>query len=267
MVKRSSIKRGTRIILPAVLAALLMLGLLPTELARAQNDAGDRDRGAPSAPAAPSVKVRPPDPIPGGDRWILGVRIENADVGIRIREVVPRSAADRVGLERGDLILTVNGYQIGRVLTQYYSLEDELQRRANSRGEVRLLVQDRRTNRLLNLDVRLDRGDRHGLNLIRGEAMLRERMALPPDAELHVEFRRRTPTRTEVIARETYRRLGGSPYAFELRYPERNAWPDGVYEVDAEIRSRGNRLFVAERPQKVHPGRDVNDVRIMLRRR
>lgn len=47
---------------------------------------------------------------------------------------------------------------IGFVDNQLFPLGHELQRQANRRGEVTLLVQNVRNNRLLNIPVGLDRG-------------------------------------------------------------------------------------------------------------
>lgn len=95
--------------------------------------------------------------------WRLGVYAVNTDTGVRITQIVPRTPAERSGLERDDVIVTVNGYQIGHVAGGFYPLGEELQRRANSQGEVTLLVQDRRSGRLLNVPVRLERRGAIGL--------------------------------------------------------------------------------------------------------
>ncbi len=90
-------------------------------------------------------------------RWRLGVYAYNTSTGVVITGVVPRTPAQQAGLERGDVIVTVNGYQVGYVNDWVYYLGDELQRQAQDDGRVRLLVQNRRNARLINLDVRLSR--------------------------------------------------------------------------------------------------------------
>lgn len=42
----------------------------------------------------------------------LGVALQAADQGVRIRDVEPRSAADRAGLQRGDYLLSVDGRRV-----------------------------------------------------------------------------------------------------------------------------------------------------------
>jgi uncharacterized lipoprotein YbaY len=91
-------------------------------------------------------------------RWTLGVRVANLQTGTRITDVQPSSAAWRVGLETRDVIVTVNGYQVGFVNRQLYDLQTELNLRAGRSGAVRLLVWNHRNGELVNIDVRLDRG-------------------------------------------------------------------------------------------------------------
>lgn len=113
------------------------------------------EEGMPRAEAVPDGRERLVQP-----RWRLGVFAVNTATGVRITRVLPESPAWRVGLERGDVIVTVNGYQVGDVKGRTYPLGDELQRRAGPRGEVTLLVHNVRNRELLNLDATLDRSRR-----------------------------------------------------------------------------------------------------------
>lgn len=94
-------------------------------------------------------------------RWWLGVYAYNTTTGVVITHVVPRSPAHFVGLEPRDVIVTVDGYQVGYVNDRIYYLGEELQRQAGRDGRVTLLVQNWRNGRLLNVDVRLRRASRH----------------------------------------------------------------------------------------------------------
>lgn len=114
-----------------------------------QSDAGQLDR--------PSARVVPPGTGWGGDRWVLGVTTQTNSTGVRVRSVMPGSPASRVGLERDDVIVTVDGFQVGRVGPRNYPLGEELQFRAGRRGDVLLLVQNRRNDQLLALPVQLTR--------------------------------------------------------------------------------------------------------------
>lgn len=93
---------------------------------------------------------------PEQNHWKLGVYAHYSDHGVLITRVVPGSAAQRVGLERGDRIVTVNGFQVGWINDRLFPLDAEFQRRADRFGRVLLLVQNVRTSQLVNLDVTLD---------------------------------------------------------------------------------------------------------------
>jgi S1-C subfamily serine protease len=100
-------------------------------------------------------------------RWIpprgdgkLGVWAYNTDTGVVITRVAPGSAAARSGLEQGDRIVSVGGYQVGYVGDLLYPLGFELRRHADRRGAVLLLVQNVRNSELVNLPVQLDRPGR-----------------------------------------------------------------------------------------------------------
>ncbi|GAA5508602.1 PDZ domain-containing protein [Novipirellula caenicola] len=101
---------------------------------------------------------------PGRDHfggWHLGVFGHYTTTGHLLTQVFPNTPAARAGLEPGDRIITVNGYQVGDVLNRQYPIDVLIQRHASPTGFVRLLVQNRRTLRLHNLDVRLARGRIH----------------------------------------------------------------------------------------------------------
>lgn len=116
---------------------------------RRQREAGPLDR--------PGARILPPGPDWGGGRWVLGVTTQTTSTGVRIRSVMPGSAASRAGLERDDVIVTVDGFQVGRVGGWNYPLGEELQFRAGRGGDVLLLVQNRRNDQLVNLPVQLTR--------------------------------------------------------------------------------------------------------------
>jgi len=124
---------------------------------------GDRDRpeGEGTEEGMPEMRVVPPDRggriRPWPLTWRLGVYALNTSTGVRVTRTLPGTPAWNVGLERGDVIVAVDGYQVGYVKGRLYPLGEELQRRAGAHGQVTLLVQDVRTRDLINLDVRLER--------------------------------------------------------------------------------------------------------------
>ena len=88
--------------------------------------------------------------------WRLGVYGYNSETGVVITRVVRNTPAFREGLEQGDRIVAVNGYQVGIVGNRMYLLGEELQRRADRRGTVLLLVQNVRNRELLTMTVQLE---------------------------------------------------------------------------------------------------------------
>lgn len=100
-----------------------------------------------------------PGPPPGG--WYLGVYGNYSATGMLLTQVFPQTPAARVGLEVGDRIVTVSGRQIGVVNRSRLTIDRALQSYVNPGGWVRLLVQDRRSGKLINIDVQLVRNRIH----------------------------------------------------------------------------------------------------------
>ena len=103
------------------------------------------------------------------------MRVAYLDTGARVTHVFPGTPAWRVGLEPRDVIVSIDGYQIGYVNRQFYEISRELNYRAGRTGWVRLLVQNCRNDQLVNIDVQLARI---------GVGFPRERFDLPPGARL-----------------------------------------------------------------------------------
>jgi hypothetical protein len=257
----------------ATLAGIGLLGLFlidfaPRSAAYAQSITRDRDAGA-----GGNARIVPPGERPGRGRWFLGITAETLDIGVRVRDVVPRSPAERAGLERGDVIVTVEGYQVGRVSGREYPLDRELDDRADSGGRVRLLVQNRRNNQLTNMDVRLDQdrpgpgpgpGPREGV--VSGEVTYRDRSALPRDAELRIKIFRRKFLGSDTIAERTFPVRGQPPLRFELRYDIDRADLDKTYEVSAEIYSAGRRLYSEDGTYRIRPADPPVPLNIQMKR-
>jgi hypothetical protein len=119
------------------------------------------EEGQPQLRAAPDGRrVAPRLVPPERRRWRLGVFAHNTDTGVVVTRVQPDSAARQAGLERGDRIVAVEGFQVGWVNDRLYPLGEELQRRAGRGGHASLLIQNVRNQRLVNVGVELDRFDR-----------------------------------------------------------------------------------------------------------
>ena len=116
------------------------------------------EEGMPEMRSAPNQRTIEPRIRPPERRyWRLGVFAHNTDTGVVVTRVLPQSAAAKVGLEPGDRIVSIDGFQVGWVRDRLYPLGEELQRQAGRRGHVLLLVQNVRDQGLLTIDVQLDR--------------------------------------------------------------------------------------------------------------
>jgi putative lipoprotein len=247
----------------AISAVFVMAALLPAPAAAQERF---RDREPTLLPLAPEATTKVVPGI-GQSYWQLGVAIDVLDVGVRIIDVVPRSAAARAGLERDDIIVTVNGYQVGRVAGHVYSFEEELQRRADARGRVLLLVHDSRTRRLLNVNAVLDlvtEQVREGW--IHGEVVIQGRAPVPTNAELRVTLQRRTFAGMETVAQEVYRRIGPSPIPFDLHFSLDGLHVAERYFLSAEVWAGGRLLYVTDAPTTLRIDQIPAQVRLFLRR-
>lgn len=88
-------------------------------------------------------------------QWTLGVNVQNGKVGTQITGVANGSPAQKVGLERGDIILAVSGNPIGLVGGRLFTLDNVLNASVNARGQVVLSVQDGRTGQVGLVPVQL----------------------------------------------------------------------------------------------------------------
>jgi uncharacterized lipoprotein YbaY len=266
-------------------AASLAGAWLVAGRAEAQSAARDRDRerarqerpGDWEVDESGKARVRQPtarvvEPHFRAPEWRLGVVSDDTSTGVQIREVVRGSAAYRAGLERGDVIVAVGGYQIGIVHGRRYDLADELQARASDRGHVQLLVQNARNRELLNLEVELDRAPQVGLPIeyatLRGSVTIRERILLPGRSVLVLRLLKvdRRGGESVLLAQRSYSSIDRMPMGFELRYPTHLVDRGDRYEIQAEISLDGRPLFVSDGPIPcLHDGR-ADDVDIVLRR-
>jgi putative lipoprotein len=98
----------------------------------------------------------------------------------------------------------------------------------------------------------LAHGEEAGMNdmkTIEGSIWYRERMALPPNAEIHVflEDVARMDVPSDVIATTSIVPEGGPPWAFSLAYDPRRLHDRGRYVLRARIEADGQLLFITTR--------------------
>ena len=148
---------GNRLFPIWTLAAVLLASAAVPAVSPSQERIRERTREPSVERIVPEVQLVPPRRGAHPERhWQLGVDARNRDIGVEIVRVLPHSCAARYGLEPGDLIVNVSGFQIGEVDGQLFDMREELCSRADRFGRVSLLVRDNRTGRLANLRVQLD---------------------------------------------------------------------------------------------------------------
>ena len=89
----------------------------------------------------------------GPRRWILGVRAKPTFTGCVVVEVLPGSAAEKVGLSVGDRILCVGGRQVGWVDSRRVAIDRAVD--CSPTAATRLLAQKASTGRVVTIAVRL----------------------------------------------------------------------------------------------------------------
>lgn len=82
--------------------------------------------------------------------------------------------------------------------------------------------------------------------IIEGSVWYRERMALPPNAEIHIflEDVARMDVASDVIAMTSFTPQGGPPWAFSLAYEPRKLHDRGRFVLSVRIEADGQLLFI-----------------------
>lgn len=191
----------------------------------------------------PLLNYLPPgqNPAPAENRWRLGVMSRDTEQGVRIHEIVRGSAAERAGLEVNDLIVNVQGYQVGIVNGTLFELAREFERNADQNGMVTMLVQDNRTKNLINLSVQLD----SRFSRIQGTLGLNTGNTIPNDAKISIELqeivRQGAPPLT--IARQEIVNPRQYPVPFEIQYDPAQLSNRGQYVLSASVTKNGRHTF------------------------
>lgn len=219
--------------------------------------------------SAPRLAPPASDPDYG---WFLGVTVSYRDIGAECTTVVRRSPAQQAGLEAGDLIVSVNGYQVGRVNGRLFPLERELDLRADRRGRVQLLVQDHRSGRLAKVDVRLEDAERRRDPIERPDQLLigtvsaNRRSRLPDNAVLVVSLVDVTGRLSSLnpIAQRTFSDLGPLPIPFELPYNPARIRANHDYSMRAYVTVHGVKVLSTRGVYPVLSGRPQGRIRLEL---
>ncbi len=198
-------------------------------------------------PYAQRLELRPDFQLP---RWRLGVEVNNTQTGVVITGVYPNTAAQRQGIEVGDILVAINGYQVGYIGETLYDISDEFTLRADRFGRVVLLMQNHRDGRLVNMTVGLDPRDGGMIPIIpspvtprpevtatiAGSVTFREVLRLPATARLRVELVEfdRTGREQRVVSEYNTRTLGKQkPLFYDLTFRTDRLDPSKAYVVRA----------------------------------
>jgi uncharacterized lipoprotein YbaY len=253
------------------LCLALCLAFVLTNAAFAQQI---RDREVPGGattrlnPYAPGATYRPELQAP---RWRLGVEVDNTDAGVIVTGVYPGTAAQRQGIEVGDILVAVSGYQVGFVGGTLFDISDEFTLRADRFGRVDMLVQNRRNGRLVNMTIGLDPRDSGGMipiwppvtppivertHTIAGAVTYREDVRLPATARLRVELVEydRTGRERRVVTEYIARTLGKQkPLFYDLTFRKDQLDTTNTYAVRAYLDIDRAYTFYTPNPAPISP--------------
>jgi S1-C subfamily serine protease len=144
---------------PAMATGPPVIATGPPTMATGPSAAFSARASAVPAESAPTVEPAEPGEAAAeaagasARRWILGVRSRPTSIGCVITDVIPNSAADRVGLSVGDRLITVDGRQVGWIGRRQVALHRLIDRAAAPR--VRVLMQRGAGGELVSLTIRL----------------------------------------------------------------------------------------------------------------
>ena len=103
---------------------------------------------------------------------------------------------------------------------------------------------------------------------VRGEATYRERIAVPPGAQLEVVLQdvSRADAPAQVIGSVTLSDIGQPPYRFEIPYLPEQIVASHRYSVRARLTHQGQLLFTTDRTYPVITAGNPTEVQLLLKR-
>ena len=226
-------RRGTRR-RDAVLAAVVAVLATVNRPALAQ--------GVPvAADAAAGARYLPPAPVQPG-RYVLGINVRNTPTGVEIASVNPGGAGQRSGLEAGDVIVAVEGIQVGYVGGRLNDLGDEIARRVDGAGRVTLLVRNRRDGGLVQVPIQFSQAVSRA---VMGRIFVAPGVAVPGSAVVTIRVLDVTqPQWQHVAVVQGQAAVTALPFPYRLDLPLLP--PNHRYAIDARIEDRG--LVLAQTP-------------------
>ncbi len=193
--------------------------------------------------------------------WRLGVDGIETETGILVRSVAPRSAAEKARIEVDDLIVAIEGFQVGIVAGRLYSLDDELNQRANATGVVTLLVQVHISGRLASIRAQLDGSQ----NTLSGTLVYSGRTPIPSDAIVTVEIENVSRPHYQVRqGNYSFRPTAANNIPFEIAYDPSYVHPQDSYRVRAFVSSGGRTILNSPTPVNVLTKGNPSQARLTL---
>ena len=194
--------------------------------------------------------------------WTMGITGTSSERGVVVNSVAINSPAARAGMSVGDLIIAVNGVQVGVVGGRVFDLGEQLNRQANSTGQVRLLIQSRQTLQIRPVQVQLTKVQT-GLT----GTVFASKTNLPSDTILTVQLE--NASRPYYAVRngvQTYRvpPYTQGPIAFSINYDPSSVVATDTYRVRAYMTSGGSTIAYSEQPQNVLTQGNPNSVQLVL---
>ncbi len=201
-----------------------------------------RDRDLAVVPVGGETRYMPPSP-PRPAAYRLGISVQNTPTGVLVVGVAPGSVAQASGIEAGDTLVTVGGYQVGYVGDRLFDVGDELARRVDAAGGVTLLVRDGRTGVLENAAVRFGAASRAVSGRIFGPGGTR----LPASAVIAVRVLDVTyPQWQNVVVAQGQMASTDLPTTYRLDLPVLQA--NHRYAVDARVEHGGRVIMQTGQP-------------------
>ena len=193
-------------------------------------------------PAAPAGGARylPPAQVQPG-RYVLGINVRNTPTGVEIASVNPGGVGQRSGLEAGDVIVAVDGMQVGYVGGRLNDLGDEIARRVDGAGRVTLLVRNRRDGGLVQVPIQFNQANQSTSRAVMGRISVPPGVAVAGSAVVTIRVLDVTqPQWQNVAVVQGQAVVTALPFPYRLDLPPLP--PNHRYAVDARIEDRGRVL-------------------------
>lgn len=191
--------------------------------------------------------------------WTLGVRGDSTDTGFLVSHVTSGGPADRARIQPGDRIVTVDGYQVGILSERLHDLTTEINRRADSTGALRLLLQDGQSGRLATVRVQLDDQSQR----LTGRLVLSQ--SLPSDATVTVQIENLTRPQYGVRnGQQVFFAPNQREIPFQIAYDPQYIFSQDIYQVRAFVSAAGRNVFYTPRPARVLTQGNPSQVTMVL---